>query len=101
MADGLASVWKFTLPVQAAVTVELPVGAQVLDVQVQGTDIPGAPLTMWAAVDPTGGMERRAFVVAGTGHTLPFDVLDAKVAHVATVQTAARLVWHVFDCGPA
>ncbi len=69
-------VWKFLLPVKSDMFVasglgpfelEMPRGASVLTVAIQD-DKP----TLWALVDPVQPMEKRQFLLAGTGkHEIP------------------------------
>lgn len=84
-------VWKYPLPIDDEVSVEMPEGACPLTVQVQG----GRP-TLWALVDPDAVPTTRRFRIAGTGHPIGADV----GAHVGTFQLAdGGLVFHVFDGG--
>lgn len=84
------SVWKYDLPVDDDVDLEMPAGATILAVQTQG----GAP-RLWALVDPLAPKETRRFRVAGTGHA----ILDAdRLTYVGTFQlVAGAFVGHVFE----
>lgn len=85
------TIYKYTVPITDEVVMSLPIGAQILTVQVQH----GEP-QLWAIVDPSRGTERRAFRIFGTGH--PVDCAES-LRYIATFQTASgRLVWHMFEC---
>jgi len=84
----METVFKYTLFVQGGEQyVPLPIGAEVLHVDVQYEQI-----TFWARVDSFAAQEQRRFIVAGTGHELP--PIDLK--HLGTVQVGG-FVWHVFE----
>lgn len=73
--------------------VEMPIGAKVLSVQIQRGDV-----CLWALVDTSAEIERRAFIVLGTGHEVP----DNDGEFVATFQMEdLGLVFHVFETAPA
>jgi len=81
-------IYKFTLSPLSINTMELPYGAEVLDVQIQHGSI-----RLWALGDFNKTPVRREFLVTGTGMDVPDDA-----DYVATVQMddGAR-VWHVFE----
>lgn len=85
----MRTVYKYPLEV-GRTELKMPVGATVLDVQMQS----GKP-TLWALIDlQQQAEERRIFDVYGTGHRMP----NFPGAYIATVQTfGGNLVWHVFD----
>lgn len=85
----MRTIWKFQLPTSSTnpIVLTMPVGAEILDVQMQA----GIP-TLWALVDTRIDVETRRFEIYGTGHALP----DAHRRHVGTVQEGP-LVWHVFE----
>lgn len=80
-------VFKYKLQVCRSQTLELPVGAELLHVDVQHGEI-----CLWAKVDAWAKRENRIFCVAGTGHELP----DGELKHVGTVM-CGPYVWHVFE----
>lgn len=83
-------VYKYELPLEDMVRIEMPVGAEVLTVQTQH----GVP-QIWALVRP-GRTEVRRFRVAGTGHNI-----SVAGPYVGTFQLhGGGLVFHVFDLGP-
>ena len=87
-------VHKYTLEISSKPqTLDLPVGAEILDIQMQH----GQP-RLWALVDPTETEpEERVFRMTGTGW--PIDApIDENMRHVATVQADdGMLVWHFFE----
>ena len=68
-------------------TVMLPVGAEILDIQMH-EKVPH----LWALVDPAQPLQTRTLELSGTGDTLP----DAQRRHLATVQTEF-LDMHFFE----
>ena len=89
MADQ--SIWKFELPVEDEVSVEMPRGSRVLSVGVQGVRI-----FLWALC-PTGRVpkEVRRFAIRGTGH--PADGVSRN-GFIGTVMLHGdALVFHVFE----
>ena len=86
----MTTIYKFHLE-SARTTLNLPLGAQVLTVQVQY----GAPC-IWVRLDPTlPNVERRVFDVYGTGHTI---TKDERLTYIGTFQMQeGALVFHVFE----
>ena len=81
----MKTIWKFTLaPIGA---VEIPVGAKLLDVQVQNNLV-----VLWALVDPEAPKEVRRLRINGTG----WDITESLGEYIATFQKDG-LVFHVFD----
>lgn len=88
----MTTIWKFPVEIADRFVVEMPRGAKVLSVAVQG----GAPF-MWAFVDPALPRERRLFKCAGTGHSVSG---TAGSAFVGTfLLESLGLVFHLFDLG--
>jgi hypothetical protein len=84
-------IWKWTLQVTDLQQVQMPRGAQVLSVQMQG----GAP-QLWALVDEKASTEPRTFATYGTGNPMP-EVADYG-RFVDTYQMhGGSLVFHVFE----
>jgi hypothetical protein len=83
-------VWKYELAFRAGwQTIELPIGAKILDVAFQGDPF---LLHLWALVDPTtDSKEERSFAIYGTGHELEAGVA---VEHVATAHHSVMTGWH-------
>jgi len=83
----MKTIWKFELPIEG--TIEMPIGAEILGVQVQ-RDEP----RLWAMVDPSAPKEKRQFKIYGTGHTMP----DNPGKYVGTFQIAeGTFIFHVFE----
>lgn len=83
----MKSIWKFGLEVTDEQTVEMPVGAKPLSVQVQH----GTPC-LWALVDTKALKEKRVVQIFGTGHPVA-DEGD----YVGTFQIeGGALVFHAF-----
>lgn len=93
----MKTIHKYPFMLDDTVDIELPSGAEILDIATQrGVDI--GSIYLWALVDPDAPMEIRRFIVRGTGHVVP----DGAPKHVATIQTdGGAFVWHVFTDGPA
>ena len=86
------SIWKYTLEITDDQEIEIPVGAQFLDVQMQF----GAP-QMWCLVDVDALLMPRHIKIHGTGHTFEHDGV-----FIATFQVRVGnedQVYHVFDMG--
>jgi hypothetical protein len=86
-------VWKYVLhkPTQ---NVGVPTGARILTVANQANEI-----TFWAEVDDAPvGLEKRVFVVLGTGHPFP-DTPSGKMLHyLGTAHgISGGLVFHVYE----
>lgn len=85
-------VHKYRVGLSDLFAVEMPRGAQILDVQVQR----GTP-QMWALVDPAAPIERRQFRLVGTGHHFKL-FEDQQPKHVGTFQLdSGALVFHLFE----
>jgi hypothetical protein len=80
----MKQIWKYTVDN----IIEMPKGAEVLTVQIQSAFNP----CIWVKVDPKNELEKRQFVVIGTGQS--FDDTDHK--YVGTYQDAP-FVWHLFE----
>lgn len=82
---------KYELGMHVTTELELPAGAEVVHVDEQHYRI-----CMWVLADPQREKERRQFVVAPTGQTIPADA-----AHRGTVLVLdGALVWHVVELQP-
>lgn len=69
-------------------SIEMPEGAEVLHVGAQGHNV-----FVWAKVDSEADMEKRTFIVVGTGWEVPDDSCE----FVGTAQTADGFVWHLYE----
>lgn len=87
---SMKTIWKF--PLAADGLVRMPIGAEILSVQVQD----GQPV-IWALVDSDAETETRMFRVVATGqHFAP----RPEDRYVGTMQLG-QLVFHIFDGGSA
>lgn len=84
----MKTIWKF--PLAPDCVLDMPIGAKVLTVQMQGDAV-----MLWALVDALAPKEQRRFLVYGTGH----EILDAgALTYVATFQMGGGvLVFHAFE----
>ena len=84
------SIWKFPFQVSDFLTISMPLGANILSIQVQ-RDVP----TIWAMVNPNAQLVTRSFRCFGTGHPIPSGL---PLEFVGTVQMFdGELVFHVFE----
>ena len=85
------AIYKYPLRFNSigAETIDMPVGARILSVQMQGDTI-----TLWALVQPGSKTETVRFTMIGTGWELPDD-FATKNLYLGTVQYES-LVWHIF-----
>lgn len=86
----ILKVFKYDIPLDDEVSVDLPEGAQVLTFQAQREQP-----CIWALVDPVARLRPRRFRVAGTGHA----ILNAReLRYVGTAQfRSGSLVFHLFE----
>lgn len=93
----MKAIWKFPLPIEDEIDIEMPEGAEVLTVQEQPESGLGSPLFVWALVDTEANpYSRRRFKVLGTGN--PADNLLRLDRYIGTVQTAGGIaVWHIWE----
>lgn len=88
----MSVIWKFELPLDTVADVNMPAGATVLSVDLQGDTA-----VLWANCDPRQGAQARRFANVFTGHEVP----NWAGRFIGTVnQRDARLVWHVFEATP-
>lgn len=84
------TIWKYRLKVTDEQLLEMPIGAEILTVQVQD----GEPC-LWALVDPDAVRENRKIYIFGTGNPLLNSISILK--YISTFQQlSGKLVWHVF-----
>ncbi len=71
--------------------IEMPIGAELLHLAMQGEQ-----LCLWALVDPAAPPITRTFRILATGDTIVEH--ESRVTHIGTVLMAeGRLVFHVFE----
>lgn len=85
----MKTIWKYPLLISDRVTLDMPMDAQVLTVQVQH-DI----ACLWVLCDSNQSLVTRHFKVIGTGHPIPANIME----YVGTFQIEeGALVFHVFE----
>jgi hypothetical protein len=82
------TIYKYTI--SRSGVVEMPVGAKILHVGCQGSEI-----MLWAEVDTGNANENRLFEVFGTGFQIPIDIGVSR-KYLATVFVGS-FVWHVYE----
>lgn len=80
-------IFKYVIPIDDRVEIELPSVCNILSVQLQGVQV-----CMWCRVNTKAVLRKRVFYVVGTGHPFPEDANK----YVGTVQDGS-LVWHIFS----
>ena len=86
------TIWKFQFLPNDRITIEMPVAAKILSLQVQN-DIP----CIWAVVDPKAQIETRTFIMFGTGHQINVD-LQQRYNFIGSFQMMnGHLVFHLFE----
>ena len=91
----MRTIWKYPLPVQDRVELEMPDGAEILTV---ASDT-GEPC-LWAAVETERPKGKRVLHIVGTGHPMPPE--SANWWYIGTFfvpRPGIVLVFHVFDEG--
>jgi hypothetical protein len=84
-------VYKYELPVDDHVIVDMPVGAKVFSVHEQYGNV-----CVWALIDPCENRtQKRSFRIAGTGHPIEYD--DRLVFIGSVFMHSGSLVFHVFE----
>ena len=86
----MKTIWKFPLPVTDEHSIDMPHGAKILTVQVQGEQV-----FLWALCNSNAPKLKRTFAVIGTGHPIPE---EAPLSYIGTFQIREHaLVFHVFE----
>ena len=89
----MRTVHKYLVPVRDGFGLDLPLGATILDVQAQGELV-----CLWALVETDNDMERRSFILRGTGHPIQDGM---ELVHAGTFQIGGgALVFHLFEVMP-
>jgi hypothetical protein len=84
-------IWKYELQIKNLQEIEMPIGAEILTVQVQD-NLP----VLWALVDVQAEKERRVIEVLGTGNNIHYG-MGASRKYISTFQTIGGFVGHVFE----
>lgn len=90
----MKTIYKYELEITGEQTLEMPSGAMMLHLGVQGN----TPV-LWALVDPTCTTpSRRTFETFGTGHKIPLGNNRQYIgSYQIQNQPGARFVGHVFE----
>lgn len=99
----MKTIYKYELAIEDTQEIMLPIGAQILCVQMQGK----SP-QLWAIIDPHAPKEPRVIDIYGTGHPLgDYRLLplpkpkEDPGKYIGTFQQyEGQLVWHVFERMP-
>lgn len=96
---NLKKVFKYTVPIQDELILELPTGTDILYVNAQPGDYINGLFQIWALVNPDNpDMETRKFRLAGTGHAI------TEPEHLEYIGTfflrEGILVFHLFELIP-
>jgi hypothetical protein len=94
-SKGMRRIFKYPIPIQDYIELDLPVGAQILTVQVQH-NVP----CLWALVTLTldETTEPHRFYLFGTGHPMPDNKPKLELQYVGTFQLhGGELVFHLFE----
>lgn len=84
----MKTIWKYQVEVSDELTLDMPYGAEILCVQMQGP----AP-QLWAIVNSgTASRVQRRFKWFGTGHPMP----SSEMRFIGTAQFSG-LVFHLFE----
>jgi hypothetical protein len=84
------TIWKYLLKMTEFQTIDMPMDAKILSVQVQNEHP-----CVWAMVEPEQPKRPRNFVIQGTG--LPIEI-DAHLDFIGTFQLhGGSLVFHLFE----
>jgi hypothetical protein len=85
------TIWKFPLQIMDRQEIKVPMGAQILSVQVQD----GIPC-MWAMVEPDSSIFDTIYIeIFGTGH--PIDCGNGNNRKFISTIQLRSLVFHVFE----
>ena len=85
----MLTIWKYELPEPGAFTLDLPVGAIPLSVQMQRKK----PI-LWALVNSEMPLKRRGFLLVGTGH----EIKELDLNFIGTFQMlGGDLIFHLFE----
>jgi len=91
----MKTIYKYSIPlISAEFDMELPVGAIILSLQIQG----GIPC-VWAMIDKDADKEQRHFRFYATGYPIGKIPKDLSLHYIGTVQASGGVVWHLFEMG--
>lgn len=89
--NKISAIWKYQLVVAQTQVLMLPMGAKILDAQMQHDQ-----LCIWAQIDMQhkNFLERRTFEIFATGQEI---VGRGHMQHITTFQPKSGLVFHLFE----
>ena len=83
------TVYKYPIPIEDEFNLELPIGAKILKIELQGNHP-----NIWALVNSENENQKRSFRFAGTGHSLP----EKELNYIGSVHmNSGQLVFHLFE----
>lgn len=89
----MKKVWKYEL--KTPDEIEMPKGAKILDIALQGSALQGPALFLWALVNPEAETETRNFIIVGTNHPVQ---AHKNLSYIGTAHLKNHgLVLHVFE----
>ena len=93
----MLTVYKYEVPIGDYFELELPKGADILDIAEQQHSVYFVKkVFLWALVDPDNQLITRKFRFAGTGH--PITENSYELLHRGTFQTdGGALIFHIFE----
>ncbi len=86
----MITIFKYVFPIEDRFQLTMPEGAMVVLVECQIKQP-----CLWALIDTDRLSHHYGFGLYGTGHAIPFSMVDARHAHIATFQQPP-FVWHLF-----
>ena len=87
------TIYKYPIKVTDGQNISLPIGAEILTIQVQNE----IEVFMWALVDPKVDSEIRHIEIFGTGNPVGYDAGVSR-KYISTFQLkGGSLVFHVFE----
>jgi len=85
----MKTIWKYQLEIEDSQSINMPIGAKILDVQSQN-----GVICMWFLVETNNEIHTRNFAIVGTGNPIWMKEYD----YIGTTQTRQGvLVWHIFE----
>lgn len=88
----METIWKYQFKIEEDFSIEMPSGAEILSVQMQGKNP-----CIWVKIFEFEKhlLRKRRFQLFGTGHTIP--VIPEQRKYLATFQFSTTLVLHLFE----
>ncbi len=84
------TIWKFSFFTDDMIMLKMPVGAEILHLNMQNNDP-----QLWALVNADNDQEVRRFEIFGTGHPIKYD-MGIERKYIGTYFEGA-LVFHLFE----